>query len=55
MHSGSYATHLLRVRSHYKENRDCLVAALQRNFGDVVVDGYSGGLHILRWGHSAKC
>jgi GntR family transcriptional regulator/MocR family aminotransferase len=47
MHSGSYATHLLRVRSHYKENRDCLVAALQRNFGDVVVDGYSGGLHIL--------
>ncbi len=47
MHSGSYATHLLRVRSHYKENRDCLVAALRRNFGDVVIDGYSGGLHIL--------
>ena len=36
MHSGSYAAHLLRVRSHYKDNRDCLVAALQRNFGDVV-------------------
>jgi len=47
MHSGSYATHLLRVRSHYKENRDCLVAALRRNFGDVVVDGDSGGLHVL--------
>ena len=47
MHSGSYAAHLLRVRSHYKENRDCLVAALQRNFGDVVVDGDSGGLHVL--------
>jgi len=47
MHSGSYATHLLRVRSHYKENRDCLVAALRRNFGDVVIDGDSGGLHIL--------
>ncbi|MGA7803672.1 aminotransferase class I/II-fold pyridoxal phosphate-dependent enzyme, partial [Bradyrhizobium sp.] len=47
MHGGSYATHLLRVRSHYKENRDCLVAALQRNFGEVAIDGYSGGLHIL--------
>jgi GntR family transcriptional regulator / MocR family aminotransferase len=47
MHSGSYAVHLLRVRSHYKENRDSLVAALQRNFGEVVVDGGSGGLHVL--------
>jgi GntR family transcriptional regulator/MocR family aminotransferase len=47
MHSGSYATHLLRVRSHYKENRDCLVAALRRNFGDVLVDGAIGGLHVL--------
>ena len=47
MHSGSYAAHLLRVRSHYKENRDCLVAALHRNFGDVLVDGDVGGLHVL--------
>jgi GntR family transcriptional regulator / MocR family aminotransferase len=47
MHSGSYAAHLLRVRSHYKDNRDCLVAALRRNFGDVLVDGESGGLHVL--------
>jgi len=47
MHSGSYAAHLLRVRSHYKDNRDCLVAALRRNFGDVVVDGDAGGLHVL--------
>ena len=46
-HSGSYAAHLLRVRSHYKDNRDSLVAALRRNFGDVVVDGDSGGLHVL--------
>ena len=23
MHSGSYAAHLLRVRSHYKDNRGC--------------------------------
>jgi GntR family transcriptional regulator / MocR family aminotransferase len=47
MHSGSYAAHLLRVRSHYKNNRDCLVAALRRNFGDVLVDGDIGGLHVL--------
>jgi GntR family transcriptional regulator/MocR family aminotransferase len=47
MRTGSYSAHLLRVRSHYKENRDCLVAALQRNFGDVVVDGDKGGLHVL--------
>jgi len=47
MHSGSYAAHLLRVRSHYKDNRDCLVAALRRNFGDVLVDGLAGGLHVL--------
>jgi GntR family transcriptional regulator / MocR family aminotransferase len=47
MHSGSYAVHLLRVRSHYKENRDSLVTALRRNFGDVVVDGGIGGLHVL--------
>jgi GntR family transcriptional regulator/MocR family aminotransferase len=47
MHNGSYAAHLLRVRSHYKDNRDCLVAALRRNFGDVLVDGLAGGLHVL--------
>jgi GntR family transcriptional regulator/MocR family aminotransferase len=47
MHSGSYAAHLLRVRSHYKDNRDGLIAALRRNFGDVLIDGDSGGLHLL--------
>ena len=47
MHSGSYAAHLLRVRSHYKDNRDGLVAALRRNFGDVLIDGDAGGLHVL--------
>ena len=46
MRSGSYAAHLLRVRSHYKENRDCLVDALRRNFGDVAIDGELGGLHV---------
>jgi GntR family transcriptional regulator/MocR family aminotransferase len=47
MHSGSYATHLLRVRSHYRDSRDCLVTALRRNFGEVIIDGATGGLHIL--------
>ena len=47
MHSGSYAANLLRVRSYYKDNRDCLVAALRRNFGDVLLDGLAGGLHVL--------
>jgi GntR family transcriptional regulator/MocR family aminotransferase len=47
MHNGSYGAHLLRVRSHYRDNRDCLIAALRRNFGDVLVDGDSGGLHVL--------
>lgn len=47
MHNGSYAAHLLRVRSHYKDNRDCLITALRRNFGDVRIDGDSGGLHVL--------
>ena len=47
MHSGSYAAHLLRVRSHYKDNRDCLIAAMRRNFGDVLIDGDMGGLHVL--------
>lgn len=47
MRTGSYTAHLLRVRSHYRENRDALVAALHRNFGDVVVDGDTGGLHVV--------
>ncbi|HLG83691.1 MAG TPA: aminotransferase class I/II-fold pyridoxal phosphate-dependent enzyme [Bradyrhizobium sp.] len=47
IHSGSYASHLMRVRSHYKDNRDCLIAALRHNFGDVTIDGDAGGLHIL--------
>ena len=37
--TGSYSAHLLLLRSHYKESRDCLVDALRRNFGDVAVEG----------------
>lgn len=47
MRNGSYATHLLRVRAYYKDNRDCLISALRRNFGDIALDDDSGGLHVL--------
>jgi GntR family transcriptional regulator / MocR family aminotransferase len=44
--SGSYATHLARSRSQYKESRDALLAALRRHFGTVDVSGESAGLHV---------
>jgi GntR family transcriptional regulator/MocR family aminotransferase len=45
--SNSYAAHLTRVRAHYKECRDALLAALRRNFGEVSVSGERSGLHLL--------
>ena len=46
--TGSYSAHLLRLRAHYKENRDCLVDALRRNFGDVRGRGRpQGGLRLV--------
>ncbi len=47
MKSNSYAAHLVRVRAHYKESRNALLAALRRNFGEVSVSGEAGGLHLL--------
>ena len=47
MQGPSYATHVARVRAHYKENRDCLLAALRRNFGEISVSGEGSGLHLL--------
>ena len=47
MRGSSYMAHLLRARSHYREIRDSLLAALRRNFGDVAVSGESGGLHLV--------
>ena len=47
IHSGSYAAHLVRIRAHYRDSRDCLLAALRRHFGDVVVSGEAGGLHVF--------
>jgi GntR family transcriptional regulator / MocR family aminotransferase len=45
--SGSYAAHLTRIRAHYRENRDCLLASLHRHFGDVAISGDSAGLHVF--------
>ena len=42
MHSGSYASHLLRVRSHYKDNRDCLwrrCAVISATSGSTATQG----------------
>jgi GntR family transcriptional regulator / MocR family aminotransferase len=47
MRGSSYMAHLLRARAHYRETRDILLAALRRNFGDVIVSGEAGGLHLV--------
>ena len=47
MQGPSYAAHVARARAHYKENRDCLLAALRRNFGEIGISGEVGGLHLL--------
>ena len=47
MQGPSYSTHVTRVRAQYRENRDVLIAALRRNFGEVNVSGEDGGLHLL--------
>jgi DNA-binding transcriptional MocR family regulator len=38
---------LARVRAHYLENRDVLIAALKRNFGEGGISGEGGALHLL--------
>ena len=47
MRSGSYAAHIGRIRTHYRESRDGLLASLRRHFGDVTVSGVSAGQHLL--------
>ncbi|MCL4689357.1 MAG: PLP-dependent aminotransferase family protein [Burkholderiales bacterium] len=44
--SGSYVSHLRRIRHCYAERRDCLVDNLQRHFGEVTVSGTECGMHI---------
>jgi GntR family transcriptional regulator/MocR family aminotransferase len=47
MHGPSYAAHVACVRAHYKENRDYLLSALRRNFGEISISGEGSGLHLL--------
>lgn len=45
--SGKYASYVLRVRAHYRANRNVLVAALQRYFGEVALGGGNAGLQLF--------
>jgi GntR family transcriptional regulator/MocR family aminotransferase len=45
--SGSYASHIMRMRAEYRERRDHLIEALRRNFGDVEISGKASGLHVF--------
>ena len=45
--SGSFVSHVLRMRTAYRERRDHLLSALQRHFGDVEISGDTGGLHVF--------
>jgi len=45
--SGAYAKHLRRIRRIYLSRRDCLVEALNKNFGNVQLSGLEGGMHLV--------
>ncbi len=45
--TGDYDRHVRRLRRHYRERRDVIVDALQREIPDAVVEGYAAGLHLL--------
>jgi GntR family transcriptional regulator/MocR family aminotransferase len=45
--SGKLASHLLRVRAHYRAGRNTLVAALRRSFGEVTLGGGNSGLQLF--------
>jgi GntR family transcriptional regulator/MocR family aminotransferase len=47
LHSGSFVSHVLRMRAAYRERRDHLLAALSRQFGTVEVSGEAGGMHLF--------
>ncbi|MCX7276949.1 MAG: PLP-dependent aminotransferase family protein [Burkholderiales bacterium] len=47
LRSGQFATHLRRMRRLYRQRRDALRSALQRQLGDVAsVHGGSAGMHL---------
>ena len=50
LETGSYDSHVKRVRRRNAERQQALLDALSRRFGDRVrVDGTAAGLHIVAW------
>lgn len=47
LRSGSYAAHLTRLRTRYRDSRDSLLSALRREFGDIDIGGEQAGLHVF--------
>jgi GntR family transcriptional regulator/MocR family aminotransferase len=45
--SGSFDTHLRRIRQAYLDRRDALIHALRRHFGEVDLRGIEGGMHLV--------
>lgn len=45
--SGGYLQHLRRIRQTYRMRRDCLVAALREQFGEVRLSGLNSGTHFM--------
>ncbi|MGH8610889.1 MAG: PLP-dependent aminotransferase family protein [Gammaproteobacteria bacterium] len=44
--SGSFSSHLRRIRHTYQARRDCLIASLRKHFGDTTILGQEGGMHL---------
>ena len=47
MQGPSYSAHVRPRPGALPENRDVLIAALKRNFGEGRISGEGGGLHLL--------
>jgi len=44
---GHFDRHLRKLRQVYKSRRDCLVAALEKHFGNPIISGQDSGLHFV--------
>lgn len=50
MAEGHFASHIRRMRAAYEDQRDALVAALQRRLGrHLTVDAPDQGMHLVAW------
>lgn len=45
--SGAFAHHLRRIRTIYRDRRDCLLEVLGEHFGELDMRGTQGGMHVL--------